>query len=323
MKRIVADAASRFDWVIVDSPPVGVLADAHLVSETVDAAILVVRAGVTRFPDLEAAADTLGRERILGVVLNAVDPTEIRGEDYTATTTAAGVARVEFVSRDVPVLRPTRLVASDVTCARRTCGKPRLCLYPIGILPLSDRGFRHASPIVPALASSIASQSLLELRIAARADWDGEPEILAKRIRALECPPGAEYDEETFLYFLAIEQARAEAFEPSSSAPARNARARPRTARSHPAVECRQAVRGAEAVAARHGRHGLVPAGSRGGCRAERARRHARAGDVGHRRAAGPRGPPAAAAREARPQRCACASFNSDHGGSGTGRAGT
>jgi hypothetical protein len=29
-------------------------------------------------------------------------------------------------------------------------------------------------------------------------------------IRALECRPGAEYDEETFLYFLAIERARAE-----------------------------------------------------------------------------------------------------------------
>ena len=29
-------------------------------------------------------------------------------------------------------------------------------------------------------------------------------------IRALECPPGAEYDEETFLYFLTMERARAE-----------------------------------------------------------------------------------------------------------------
>ena len=53
-----------------------------LVSETVDAAILVVRAGVTRFPDLQAAADTIGHERILGVVLNAVDPVEIRGGGY-------------------------------------------------------------------------------------------------------------------------------------------------------------------------------------------------------------------------------------------------
>ena len=82
MKRLVADAASQFDWVIVDSPPVGVLADAHLVSETVDGAILVVRAGVTQFPDVAAAADTLGQERILGIVLNAVDPAEIRGKGY-------------------------------------------------------------------------------------------------------------------------------------------------------------------------------------------------------------------------------------------------
>jgi capsular exopolysaccharide synthesis family protein len=82
MKRIVAAAAARFDWVIVDSPPVGLLADARLVSETVDAAILVVRAGVTRFPDLQAAADTIGHERILGLVLNAVDPVEIRGVGY-------------------------------------------------------------------------------------------------------------------------------------------------------------------------------------------------------------------------------------------------
>jgi capsular exopolysaccharide synthesis family protein len=82
MKRIVADAAARFDWVIVDSPPVGVLADAHLVSEMVDAAILVVRAGVTLFPDLNAAAEVVGHDRILGIVLNAVDPADIRGHGY-------------------------------------------------------------------------------------------------------------------------------------------------------------------------------------------------------------------------------------------------
>jgi protein-tyrosine kinase len=82
MKHIVEEAASRFDWVIVDSPPVGVLADGRLVSEAVDAAILVVRAGVTRFPELEAAADAVGRERILGIVLNGVDPVDIRSQSY-------------------------------------------------------------------------------------------------------------------------------------------------------------------------------------------------------------------------------------------------
>ena len=82
LKHLIADAASRFDWIIVDSPPVGLLADAHLVSEAVDGALLVVRAGVTPYPEMEAAADTLGHERVLGVVLNAVDPEEVRGEGY-------------------------------------------------------------------------------------------------------------------------------------------------------------------------------------------------------------------------------------------------
>jgi len=82
MKAIVADAASMFEWVIIDSPPVGVLADARVVADTVDGALLVVRAGVTRFPDLKAAADTIGHERILGLILNAVEPGEIRGEGY-------------------------------------------------------------------------------------------------------------------------------------------------------------------------------------------------------------------------------------------------
>ena len=82
MKRIVAEASSQFDWVIIDSPPVGVLADAHLVAETVDAAILVVRAGVTQFQDLQAAAESMGQDRILGIVLNAIDPAEIRGQGY-------------------------------------------------------------------------------------------------------------------------------------------------------------------------------------------------------------------------------------------------
>jgi capsular exopolysaccharide synthesis family protein len=82
MARLMANAASRFDWVIVDSPPVGGLADARILSETVDGALLVVRAAETRFPDVDAAVAALGQHRILGVVLNALDPTEIRRDDY-------------------------------------------------------------------------------------------------------------------------------------------------------------------------------------------------------------------------------------------------
>ena len=82
MKRIVEEATSRFDWVIVDTPPVGVLADGRVVADMMDAAILVVRAGVTQFADVQAAVETIGREHILGVVLNAADPTDIQGQGY-------------------------------------------------------------------------------------------------------------------------------------------------------------------------------------------------------------------------------------------------
>jgi capsular exopolysaccharide synthesis family protein len=82
MKRIVEEAATRFDWIILDTPPVGALADAAILSAMVDGAILVVRAGLTPFPEVESAVAALGRDRILGVILNAVDSSEIHGRSY-------------------------------------------------------------------------------------------------------------------------------------------------------------------------------------------------------------------------------------------------
>lgn len=80
MRRILEEAVARFDWVIVDAPPVGPVADAHLLAEMVDTTILVVRAAQTQFPFVQKAIETLGRERLLGVVLNAVEDSV--SEDY-------------------------------------------------------------------------------------------------------------------------------------------------------------------------------------------------------------------------------------------------
>ena len=46
-KRILADVASRYDRVILDSPPVGVVADAVVMSTVVDGALVVLKAGST------------------------------------------------------------------------------------------------------------------------------------------------------------------------------------------------------------------------------------------------------------------------------------
>src|SRR5262245_27590833 len=70
MRRLIAEARTTFDWVIVDTPPVGLLPDGHLLTAMVDGAILVVKAGETPYPVVVRALESLGRDRILGVVLN-------------------------------------------------------------------------------------------------------------------------------------------------------------------------------------------------------------------------------------------------------------
>jgi protein-tyrosine kinase len=73
MARLLEEAGDRFDWVIIDTPPLGAAVDASLICPMVDAALLVVRAAHTAHPAIQRAVDTLGQDRILGVVLNGVE----------------------------------------------------------------------------------------------------------------------------------------------------------------------------------------------------------------------------------------------------------
>ncbi len=65
---------SRFDFVIVDAPPVLALADVPTLCRDLDGAILVVRAGKTAGESLAAAIDALHGVTVHGMVLNDVDP---------------------------------------------------------------------------------------------------------------------------------------------------------------------------------------------------------------------------------------------------------
>ena len=71
MRRLLAEAREVFDWIIIDTPPVGLLTDANLMSSMVDAAILVVRADATPYFLVQRAVEAVGKERVLGVVLNS------------------------------------------------------------------------------------------------------------------------------------------------------------------------------------------------------------------------------------------------------------
>jgi capsular exopolysaccharide synthesis family protein len=82
MQHILQEASSRFDWVIVDTAPVGLLADGHILATMVDGALLVIRANITPYAAVARAVDVLGRDRILGVVLNDVEHVDVE-VDYS------------------------------------------------------------------------------------------------------------------------------------------------------------------------------------------------------------------------------------------------
>jgi protein-tyrosine kinase len=80
LRQVLEEARARYDWVIFDTPPIGVASDARLLSEIADGVVLVVEAGKTGYPDLLRAVETIGRERVIGVVLNRVR--HISGGNY-------------------------------------------------------------------------------------------------------------------------------------------------------------------------------------------------------------------------------------------------
>src|SRR5262249_14349181 len=73
MRRLLEDVRGDFDWVLVDTPPIGLLPDASVLASMADGALLVALAGKTPYVAIRRAAEALGPERIFGVVLNGVN----------------------------------------------------------------------------------------------------------------------------------------------------------------------------------------------------------------------------------------------------------
>ncbi|MFZ0314381.1 MAG: polysaccharide biosynthesis tyrosine autokinase [Candidatus Korobacteraceae bacterium] len=78
MKDLLVNLKSRFDYVIIDTPPALSVTDSVLLSSLADAGLLVVRSGVTSKAALRRVCDVLAHvdARMMGVVLNAADAVE-------------------------------------------------------------------------------------------------------------------------------------------------------------------------------------------------------------------------------------------------------
>ncbi len=101
MRRVIDEGAASFDWVILDTPPVGLLPDANLLAAMVDVAVLVVAANRTPFALARKAAEAIGRDRVMGVVLNRAADGAVPGGDYAAYGAYYG-ARSTPAGRAVP-----------------------------------------------------------------------------------------------------------------------------------------------------------------------------------------------------------------------------
>jgi capsular exopolysaccharide synthesis family protein len=87
MRQVVAGAAKEFDWVILDSPAVAHLPDAHLLTSLADLAVVVAAAGRTPYAAIARTADVVGRDRVAGIVLNEVEDSALDASRALAYST--------------------------------------------------------------------------------------------------------------------------------------------------------------------------------------------------------------------------------------------
>jgi len=79
---VLEELRRTFNFIIIDAPPLGIFTDATVLIGRADGALVIVRAGQTRFSTLDRVLEPLPRERLLGVVLNAAEEAPDESEYY-------------------------------------------------------------------------------------------------------------------------------------------------------------------------------------------------------------------------------------------------
>jgi capsular exopolysaccharide synthesis family protein len=82
MRELLDQFEAEFDWIILDTPPVGFLPDGQLLARLTRAVVFVIGAGSSQYPAVERAVADLGRDCIIGTVLNRVNERVIPARAY-------------------------------------------------------------------------------------------------------------------------------------------------------------------------------------------------------------------------------------------------
>ena len=91
LKELLDDLAQQFDYVIVDTPPIGAIVDAAVVAKSCDAAVLVVSAGLATKHEVVNAKQQIEKSGcpMIGAVLNKVEMTRGSSKYYHRSMYAA------------------------------------------------------------------------------------------------------------------------------------------------------------------------------------------------------------------------------------------
>ncbi len=71
-QRLIQAVYDQFDWIIVDSSPVTLVADGVNLGRVCDGVVMVVRSGITKYEIAQRAQQELKAAKLVGVVINAV-----------------------------------------------------------------------------------------------------------------------------------------------------------------------------------------------------------------------------------------------------------
>jgi Mrp family chromosome partitioning ATPase len=72
MRDLFGVLREQYDFILIDAPPILPLSDMNIFEKVVDGIMMVVRAERTSKDAVMRALNTLGREKVLGIVLNDV-----------------------------------------------------------------------------------------------------------------------------------------------------------------------------------------------------------------------------------------------------------
>lgn len=80
MKHFIKECSKRYDYVIIDTPPINTVADAQIISTYVDGVILVSKSAYTTADELNAAIEAVRRAdgNLCGVVLNDMNMKSVK-----------------------------------------------------------------------------------------------------------------------------------------------------------------------------------------------------------------------------------------------------